>query len=71
MIKRIEEHKNRVHKGFTSKYNCDALLYFEEFSDVLQAIIREKQLKNWHRDWKWNLIEENNSELKDLYFDLL
>ena len=68
--KRIEEHKN--HKGsiFTKKYNCNDLLYFEKFIDISLAIKREKQLKNWHSDWKWNLIKDFNPNLIDLYFEL-
>ena len=60
------EHKNKLVKGFTSKYNLKHLVYFEEFSNINETIKREKQLKNWHRDWKLNLIKSINPELKDL-----
>ena len=66
LIKRIYEHKNKLVDGFTSKYNIDKLVYFEDTSDIKSAIAREKQLKNWHREWKINLIKSQNSDLKDL-----
>ena len=53
-------------KGFTQKYSLDQVVYAEEFNYVHDAISREKQLKRWHRDWKINLIEENNPEWRDL-----
>ena len=52
------------------KYNATILIYFEEFDDHKDAFAREKQLKNWHKDWKWNLAKVLNPELKDLYLDL-
>jgi len=64
--KRITEHKNGIGSEFTKKYNLKTLIYFEEFTDINQAISREKQLKNWHKDWKWNLIKESNPELTEL-----
>jgi len=60
------EHKNKVINGFTKKYNLAKLVYFEETSGVTSAIEREKQLKNWHRDWKIKLIDNFNPEWKDL-----
>lgn len=64
--RRVYEHKNHLVKGFTSKYRISKLIYYETTKDVNSAIIREKQLKNWHRQWKINLIEENNPEWNDL-----
>ena len=58
-------------EGFTSKYNVDLLVYYEETSSVETAINREKQLKRWHRDWKLNLIKEFNPDFRDLYFDFI
>ncbi|MCH4822068.1 GIY-YIG nuclease family protein [Gramella lutea] len=69
LIKRITEHKNGISSDFTRKYDLEDLLYFEEFSDINQAIYREKQLKNWRKDWKWNLIKDLNPELKDLFLE--
>ncbi len=68
--RRIAEHKNATFDGFTKKYHVHNLVYFEETSDVHSAIAREKQLKNWHRDWKINLIEKTNPDWKDLSFTL-
>jgi len=68
--RRIQEHKEGIGSIFTKKYNVNELLYFEIFSDIKKAIEREKQLKNWHKEWKWNLIKENNPNLLDLYKDL-
>jgi len=65
--KRIFEHKTNVIKGFTAKYCIHKLVYFEETQNIVLAIEREKQLKKWNRKWKIRLIEENNSEWKDLY----
>ena len=65
--KRIWEHRNKMIPGFSSKYNLNKLVYFEETSDIYSAIRREKQLKNWHRDWKINLIRKENPEFKDLF----
>ncbi len=64
--RRMYEHKNKMVTGFTNKYNLTKLVYFEETSDVKSAIEREKQLKNWHREWKINLINRFNPDWKDL-----
>lgn len=64
--KRIWEHKNKLVEGFTQRYNVDSLVYYEITESVESAIAREKQLKNWHRDWKLNLIKEMNPEMQDL-----
>ena len=64
--RRIYEHKNKLVEGFTSKYNLAKLVYYETTTDVNSAIIREKQLKNWHRDWKYNLIKSKNPNFLDL-----
>jgi putative endonuclease len=68
--KRVYEHKSKITKGFTKKYNLNKLVYFEVSNDISAAIAREKQIKNWHRDWKINLIKQINPEFKDLYADL-
>ena len=64
--RRINEHKNKIVKGFTSRYNVDKLMYFEQYSNINRAIQREKKLKKWNRKWKIDLIEENNPEWMDL-----
>jgi putative endonuclease len=66
LLKRIYQHKTKYYKGFTSKYNCDKLVYFEEFTDINQAISREKQLKAGNRKRKEDLINSINPEWKDL-----
>jgi putative endonuclease len=68
--RRIFEHKNKLVEGFTKKYNLNKLIYYEMTEDISSAIEREKQLKNWHRDWKINLINSFNPTWKDLSLDL-
>lgn len=64
---RVKEHKLKVYpKSFTAKYNCDKLIYFEEFSEGKIAERRERQFKKWKRDWKIELIEEMNPSWSDL-----
>lgn len=67
---RIDSHKDGTGAVFTKKYNATILIYFEEFDDFNDAFVREKQLKNWHKEWKWNLVKVSNPELKDLYLEL-
>lgn len=67
--RRVWEHKNDIGSDFTRKYRAHYLIYFEVISDIKTAIRREKQLKNWHREWKLNLIEELNPKLADLAAD--
>lgn len=66
LLKRIYQHKTKYYKGFTSKYNCNKLVYFEEFYGVTNAILREKQLKAGSRMRKANLIEKANPLWDDL-----
>jgi putative endonuclease len=66
LYRRIVEHKSHEIKGFTQKYNCDKLVYFEEFDNIEEAIAREKQLKNWKREWKNELIKKLNPDWDDL-----
>ena len=71
LLKRIWEHKNKIHKGFTSKYSVDKLGYYEIYSDINLAIEREKQIKNRSRKYRLNLIEIHNPEWIDLYSELV
>lgn len=71
LIRRVYEHKQRIGDGFTKKYNLTELVYAEEFDNPNDAIAREKQLKNWRRAWKINLIESINPNWNDLYESLL
>ena len=71
LIRRVYEHRNHIVKGFTDHYNLTKLVWFEQTEDVMSAIAREKQLKNWHRDWKVELIENSNCEWNDLYAEIV
>ena len=64
--RRLYEHKNKVVKGFTEKYNVDKLIYFEETGDVISALAREKEIKKWRREKKNNLVISINPEWRDL-----
>ena len=66
IIRRIAEHKAKINNGFTYKYNCDKLVYYEIFALMTGAISREKQLKNWKREWKNKLVNDLNSKWIDL-----
>jgi len=67
LTRRIWEHKSKLIKGFTKKYNIDKLIYFESFDNPRDAIKREKQLKAGSRKKKIDLINKINPEWKDLY----
>ena len=69
IIRRVFEHKEGIGSIFTSRYNLTDLLYVEEIYGMKNAISREKQLKRWQKEWKWNLIKENNPSFKDLAAD--
>ena len=70
IVRRIGEHKLRINKkSFPVQYNCTKLVYFEEYSDIRDCISREKQLKNWKRKWKNELVNAFNPEWKDLAED--
>ena len=71
LIKRVYQHKNGLADGFTKKYKVNKLVYFEQFEDIREAIRREKQMKEWRRDWKLKLIEDNNPNWDDLYETLI
>ena len=64
--RRVYEHKNKLVKGFTAKYNVNKLVYFDHTSDVTSAILREKQIKGWTRQKKNELVEALNPGWKDL-----
>lgn len=66
LYKRVFQHKWREHDGFTARYNCDRLVWFERYADVLEAIDREKELKGWLREKKVTLIEAANPTWQDL-----
>jgi len=70
LLKRVDEHKNNLVPGFTNKYGVHNLVYYERYSDIYDAIAREKRMKKWKRAWKIELIEKSNPEWRDLYNDL-
>ncbi|MEI8123861.1 MAG: GIY-YIG nuclease family protein [bacterium] len=70
LIRRVDEHKNNLADGFTKKYNVKILVYYEHTENIESAITREKQMKEWRRSWKIELIEESNPEWKDLSLDI-
>ena len=67
--RRILEHKSGKGSVFTTRYKLTDLLYFDRIMGMQNAIDREKQLKNWHKEWKWNLIKQANPALNDLAKD--
>jgi putative endonuclease len=71
LLARVYTHKEKLVAGFTKKYFVNKLVYFEMHNDINEAITREKQIKKWNRDWKINLIEQNNPGWFDLYFELI
>ena len=71
LIGRISAHKNNNVDGFTKKRKIRILVYYEKFDDINKAIIREKRLKKWNRQWKIDLIENANPTWRDIYPDLL
>ena len=71
LIRRVWQHKNDIHQGFTKKYSVHRLVWYEETQDIEAAILREKQMKKWRRQWKIELIEEKNPHWNDLYEDLI
>ena len=71
LVKRVWEHKNDFVEGFTKRYGVHKLAWYEVHETMESAIAREKSLKNWQRDWKLRLIEEDNPEWLDLYEKLI
>jgi putative endonuclease len=70
LMRRVGEHKLGLIEGLTNKYKINKLVYFETYNDINEAILREKRIKKWNRNWKIRLIEEMISEWNDLYEDL-
>ena len=70
LVQRMWQHRNGVTDGFVGRHRAYRLVHFELCGTMALAIAREKQLKNWHRPWKINLIEEVNPEWRDLSFEV-
>ena len=71
LVKRIWEHRNNMVDGFTKRYVVHRLVWYEIHDSMESAIIREKRIKNWNRQWKLNLIEDLNPNWEDLYQSIL
>jgi len=71
LVRRVWEHKNDLVKGFTEKYGVHDLVYFEQHTDIEQAIFREKRMKKWNRYWKIKLINKTNLNWDDLYEQII
>ena len=71
LLRRVYEHKNKIIKGFTSKYNAYLLVYYEFFDSEISAITREKQIKDYKRQKRIDLVNDFNPEWKDLYSTLV
>ena len=72
LVRRVYEHKNHLDKkSFTSRYNVEKLVFYEQTNNVESAIQREKQIKSWNRNRKIKLLEEMNPQWEDLYESLL
>ena len=67
LSRRIWEHREKIRKGFTSRYDVNRLVWFEPHETRESALTREKQIKKWNRAWKVRLIEETNPDWNDLY----
>lgn len=70
LVRRVFEHKEKAIPGFTSKYAVDKLVWFEQHESVVSARFRERQIKEWKRSWKIELIERDNPHWIDLYKNL-
>jgi putative endonuclease len=71
LVKRVWEHREGVVEGFTKQYNVKRLVWYEVHEDPVEAITREKRLKEWRRSWKIDLIEEKNPYWRDLFGTLI
>ena len=67
LLKRMAQHRQKMAKGFTYKYNLSRLVHYIIQEDIEEAILLEKKIKRWHRSWKIALIEEDNPNWDDLY----
>ncbi|OZC02117.1 GIY-YIG nuclease family protein [Rubricoccus marinus] len=67
LVKRVRQHKEGAHEGFSTRYGVHRLVYFEQHPSIVDAIAREKRLKKWRRAWKLDLIEGFNPGWEDLY----
>jgi putative endonuclease len=71
LVQRVWQHKNKQASGFTEQHNVSRLVYFEQHQEMSAAIVREKHIKKWQRQWKVNLIEQANPDWEDLWPKIL
>ena len=71
IVKRVWQHKNNVVEGFSKKYHVHLLVWYEVHNEIETAITREKQIKEWKRIWKLELIEKTNPTWRDLYIEIV
>ena len=71
IAKRIHQHKSKASEGFTKRYNVHQLVWYDQSNDIHEVLQREKQMKKWKRQWKINLIEEQNPNWRDLSEDFI
>ena len=71
LIQRVWQHKEGIAEGFSQRYGTKSLVYFEQHESMESAILREKQMKKWRRQWKLNLIAEQNPDWDDLWESIL
>ena len=71
LVQRVWQHMNDIAAGFTKRYRVHTLVWYESHATMLSAITREKQLKEWNRAWKLDLIERSNPSWRDLYEDVV
>lgn len=71
LVKRVWQHKNGYFEWFSKDYGTKSLVYFEVHDSMENAFTRERQMKEWKRNWKKDLIEKENPEWKDLYDDII
>ncbi|RZT05528.1 putative endonuclease [Duganella sp. CF402] len=70
LVRRVWEHREGLVDGFTKEYGVKNLVWYEQHLDIYAAITREKQIKEWRRDWKVNLIQKTNPSWRDLFLDI-
>jgi putative endonuclease len=70
LVRRVDEHREKRVPGFTARYDCTELVYYEWYTDIREAIAREKELKGWRREKKVALIESENPAWRDLWSDI-
>ena len=70
LMKRVCQHKQGLVEGFTKKYGVKILVWYEQTESIESAVLREKQIKKWNRDWKIELIRASNPQWRDLYEEI-